>query len=146
MLPAPEPRSVRLVPLDSYLPIVLVLAVSGTFGLLILAVASFLGPKRLSPAKLAPFECGNPPIGSARRRFSVNFYLVALLFIVFDLEMAFFYPWAVLLKELGWFGFLEMLLFALTLLVGLVYVWKRGGLDWEEPAGSAPRVAEGGER
>jgi len=141
-----------VVPLESYLPIVLVLTLSGVLGLVILALASFLGPKRLSATKLATFECGNEPLGNARQRFAVKFYVVALLFIVFDLETVFFYPWAVLLKqELGWFGFAEMLVFALTLLVGLIYVWKRGALDWEESAqatASPSGVAgtEGGEQ
>lgn len=123
-----------MIPLTNYLPIVVLLAAAGGLGLVILLVASFLGPKRSSPVKDDTFECGSEPSGDARRRFAVKFYVVALLFIVFDLEVVFFYPWAVQLRELGWFGLVEMLVFASTLLVGLVYVWKRGALDWDDPA------------
>jgi NADH-quinone oxidoreductase subunit A len=120
-----------LIPLNSYLPIVVLLAFAGFLGLLLLLLASVLGPKRSSPVKDSTFECGSVPLGDARRRFGVKFYVVALLFIVFDIEVVFFYPWAVLLRELGWFGFVELSIFASTLLVGLVYVWKKGALDWE---------------
>jgi len=98
---------------------------------LMLVISSVLGPKKPSAVKAAPFECGSNPIGSARARFAVKFYVVGLLFIVFDLESVFFYPWAVQFRALGWFGFVEMLLFAATLLLGLAYVWRKGALDWE---------------
>lgn len=117
--------------LSQYLPLVVMLAVSGGFAALMLFLAAVLGPKKLSAIKAAPFECGSDPIGNARQRFAVKFYVVAILFIVFDLETVFLYPWAVQFKALGWFGFAEMALFAATLTVGLIYVWKKGALDWE---------------
>lgn len=117
--------------LSQYLPLVVMLAVSGGFAALMLFLAAVLGPKKLSAIKAAPFECGSDPVGNARQRFAVKFYVVAILFIVFDLETVFLYPWAVQFKALGWFGFAEMALFAATLTVGLIYVWKKGALDWE---------------
>ncbi len=116
---------------STYLPLVVALLVAGVLGMLMLAASAYLGPKVLSATKSAPFECGSNPIGSARGRFAVKFYVVAILFIVFDLETVFLYPWAVLFKELGWFGFAEMATFAATLVIGLIYVWKKGALDWE---------------
>jgi len=95
------------------------------------AAASVLGPKRPSPIKEQPFECGSESTGSARERFAVKFYVVALLFIVFDVEAVFLYPWAVNFKSLGWFGYAEMMVFAATLVVGLIYIWKKGALNWE---------------
>ncbi len=118
--------------LDAYLPLAVAIAVAGLLGVAMLALATFLGPKKLSPVKSAPFECGSNPVGSARERFAVKFYVVGLLFIVFDLETVLFYPWAVQFKALGWFGFFVMFIFAVTLVVGLVYVWRKGALDWEE--------------
>ncbi|MGI5863770.1 MAG: NADH-quinone oxidoreductase subunit A [Myxococcales bacterium] len=120
-----------MVQLHTYLPIVVVLGLAGALGLGLLLAASVLGPRRITQAKAQAFECGSVASGDARRRFAVKFYVVALLFIVFDLEAVFFYPWAVQLRALGWFGFVEMAVFAVTLLVGLVYVWKKGALDWE---------------
>ncbi len=117
--------------LRQYLPLVVMLAVSGGFAALMLFLAAVLGPKKLSAIKAAPFECGSDPVGNARQRFAVKFYVVAILFIVFDLETVFLYPWAVQFKALGWFGFAEMAIFAATLIVGLIYVWKKGALDWE---------------
>jgi NADH-quinone oxidoreductase subunit A len=103
-----------------------------------LTIAGLIGPRRSSPTKNAPFECGSVPIGTARERFGVKFYVVALLFIVFDIEAIFLYPWAVLLLPsdgyagLGWAGFVSMGIFVLTLVAGLVYVWKKGVLDWAD--------------
>ena len=130
-----------MVPLESHLPLALALAFSGVVGLAILALASFLGPSRRTATKLEAFECGNPSSGAARGPFAVKFYLVALLFIVFEVELAFFYPWAVLLQELGWFGFASMFAFAVTLLIGLAYVWRRGALDWVDES-ALPTGAE----
>ena len=95
------------------------------------AMTSLLGPKRHFADKMEPFECGESQLVSPHQRFSVKFYLVAVLFVLFDIEAIFFFPWAVLFKRLGLFGFVEMFLFILILGVGLLYVWKRGGLDWE---------------
>src|SRR5688572_18891710 len=118
-------------PLTPYLPIAAVFLLAGGLAVAISLAATFLGPKRTSAVKSEPFECGSEAIGSARQRFAVKFYVVALLFIVFDVEAVFLYPWAVNFQALGWFGYAEMAVFAATLVVGLVYVWKKGALDWE---------------
>jgi NADH-quinone oxidoreductase subunit A len=120
-----------LTTLQSYVPLALVLAVACLLGLTLLGLANLLGPRRPSRMKLEPFECGSQPVGSARQRFDVKFYVVALLFIVFDIEAVFIYPWAVSLVELGWGGFVTMAVFGFTLAVALVYVWKKGALDWQ---------------
>jgi NADH-quinone oxidoreductase subunit A len=96
-----------------------------------LALSHFIGPKNPTKVKQAPFECGNESVGTTRQRFSVRFYLVALLFIVFDIEVVFLYPWAVLYKDLGMFGLVEMVVFMAILAVGLAYVWRKGALEWE---------------
>ena len=89
-----------------------------------------LGPSKPTPEKRAPYECGMPPVGDARERQSVKFYLVAMIFLLFDIEVAFLYPWALALRSLGWPGFVQVLLFMLLLLAGYVYVWRKGALDW----------------
>jgi NADH-quinone oxidoreductase subunit A len=121
-----------LTPLQTYFPIGVVLLVALLQGGLLLTLANVLGPRRPSLVKAAPFECGSEPVGSARDRFGVKFYVVALLFIVFDIEAVFLFPWAVLFTELGWAGYLEMALFVFTVLLGLVYVWKKGVIDWND--------------
>jgi len=88
------------------------------------------GPRRSFDAKLEPFECGEEPIVSPRQRHAVRFYVVAILFVVFDVEAIFFYPWAVVFRDLGWFGFTSMLVFLVPLTIGLFYEWMTGGLDW----------------
>ncbi|HVE81835.1 MAG TPA: NADH-quinone oxidoreductase subunit A [Myxococcales bacterium] len=118
-------------PLQPYLPLAVVLLVAGAMAVAIVGGSSFLGPRRPSARKSEAFECGSETIGTARQRFAVKFYVVALLFIVFDVEAVFLYPWAVTFQELRWFGYVEMLAFASTLVVGLVYVWKKGALSWE---------------
>jgi NADH-quinone oxidoreductase subunit A len=118
-------------PLEPYLPLAVVLLLSGILAAVIVGVASILGPRRLSAIKSQAFECGSESIGNARQRFAVKFYVVALLFIVFDVEAVFLYPWAVKFQALGWFGYMEMLIFAATLVVGLIYVWRKGALTWE---------------
>lgn len=118
-------------PLTPYLPIAIVFLIAGLLALAITVAASILGPKRPTQAKLETFECGSEAVGTARQRFAVKFYVVALLFIVFDVEAVFLYPWAVNFKALGWFGYAEMIVFAATLVVGLIYVWKKGALNWE---------------
>ena len=99
-------------------------------GGMVLLMSALVGPKRPQAAKASPFECGMPPVGDARLRFSVKFYLIAMLFILFDVEIAFLFPWAVVFRSLGWFGFVEMLLFIGIMLAGFVYIWKKGALDW----------------
>jgi NADH-quinone oxidoreductase subunit A len=119
-------------PLTPYLPILLIFALAGVMGVLLSYISAFIGPRKPNPTKSLVFECGSPNSkGSARDRFGVKFYVVALLFIVFDVEAVFIYPWAVLFKELAWPGFFSMGIFVSTLLLGLAYVWKKGALDWE---------------
>ena len=118
-------------PLTPYLPIAVVFLLAGGLAILLSFLAGLLGPKRPSAIKSEAFECGSEVAGSARQPFAVKFYVVALLFIVFDVEAVFLYPWAVNFQALGWFGYVEMLVFAATLVVGLIYVWKKGALTWE---------------
>src|ERR1041385_3874092 len=106
-------------PLHNYFPLAVVFFVAGTLALLLVGLASVLGPRRPSAVKASPYECGSDPIGPAHERFGVKFYVVALLFIVFDVEAVFLYPWATLFTELGWAGLVEMAVFAFTLAVGL---------------------------
>ena len=120
-----------MTPLQTYVPLAVAFIVAGGLAALLVGLATLLGPRRPSRVKSAPFECGSDPIGSARERFGVKFYLIALLFIVFDVEAVFVYPWAVLLRDLGWSGYLAMAMFAFTLVVGLAYVWKKGALEME---------------
>ena len=108
---------------------VLLGAVVGLGGLV---VSSLLGPKNPTPEKLAAYECGMPPVGDARERQSVKFYLIAMIFLLFDIEVAFLYPWALALRALGWTGYVQVVLFTLVLMAGYVYVWKKGALDWTQ--------------
>ncbi|MGC9518465.1 MAG: NADH-quinone oxidoreductase subunit A [Desulfuromonadaceae bacterium] len=117
--------------LESYLPILVLIALALLFALGSVAFSFIFGPRKPDEVKLAPYECGMPLIGTAREQFSVKFYIVAMLFIVFDIEVVFLYPWALMFKQLGVFGFVEMGVFILILLVGYVYVWKKGALEWE---------------
>ena len=116
---------------QDYLPIAVLLAVATVLAVLMVALGHLIGPRSPTSKKMMPYESGMVPIGSAVRRVPVHFYLVAVLFILFDIEVIFFLPWAVVLKSLGLFGLIEMLVFVGILLVGYVYVWKRGALDWE---------------
>jgi len=108
------------------------------FAVVMIALSSLLGPKNPTPEKLAPYECGMPAVGDARERHSVKFYLVAMVFLLFDIEVAFLYPWAVALRDLGWAGFIQILTFFLILFVGYIYIWRKGVLDWG-PAGFSAR-------
>ena len=129
-----------MTPLQSYFSIAVVLGLAALLAVVMLVLAGVLGPRRYSLVKNAPFECGSVPIGSARERFSVKFYVVAILFVVFDIEAIFLYPWAVLLLPdaatgapgLGWPGLVTMGIFVATLIAGLAYVWKKGVLDWSK--------------
>src|SRR5215467_6684386 len=116
--------------LQSYLPILIQLLLASVVAGAILGVSALVGVKRPTREKLSPYECGIAPVGDARERFSVSFYLIGMLFILFDVEAAFFYPWAVVYKSLKWFGFAEMFLYIVILLAGYLYVWKKGALDW----------------
>ncbi len=122
--------------LGAYLPIVLLVVIAILFGLGSLVCSSLIGVKKPSLVKLAPYECGCEPVGSARERFSIKFYLIAMLFILFDIECVFMYPWAVVYKSyiaggLGTFILSEMFVFIAILFVGYIYVWKKGALEWE---------------
>lgn len=118
--------------LSDYLPIVLLFGLATLFAVVSIGVASVLGPDNPTPAKLAPYECGIVPERLPRERFPVKFYLIAMLFIIFDVEVIFFYPFAVIFRELGLFGLAEMGTFIALLLVAYLYIWRSGGLDWEE--------------
>ena len=118
--------------LADYLPIVILFGLATLFAVASIAVASKMGPSAPSPAKDAPYECGITPERLPNERFPVKFYLIAMLFIIFDVEIVFFYPWAVIFRELRLFGLAEMGVFVGLLLVAYVYIWKRGGLDWEQ--------------
>ena len=106
---------------------VLLGAVVGLGGLVI---SNFLGPKNPTPEKLAAYECGMPPVGDARERQSVKFYLIAMIFLLFDIEIAFLGPWANAIRQLSWPGFVQIVVFFLILVVGYIYVWRKGVLDW----------------
>jgi len=120
-----------MVHLPSWFPVLLVVVIAGGMAVLLTFASWLLGPKRMTAVKGASFECGSESSGTARQRFSVKFYVVALLFIVFDVEAVFLYPWAILFKELSWYGLATMGVFVFTLAMGLVYVWKKGALEWE---------------
>ncbi len=116
--------------LPVYAPVLILGVVAVGFALFTLALSQLLGRPRPTAAKSAAYECGVPPIGTARERFSVKFYLVCMIFILLDVDAAFLYPWALIFRELGLFGFLEMAVFMALLGGGFVYVWKVGALDW----------------
>ena len=116
--------------LNEYIGILIMVIVVAGFLITMLILSSVLGPKNKTKVKQLPFECGVVSYGVGTQRFNVQFYLVTMLFLVFDVEVIFMYPWAVILKDLGLAGFFEMLSFVAVLVVGLVYVWKKGVLDW----------------
>jgi len=108
-----------------------------------LIFAWLLRPHRPYPSKRTTYECGESPIGDTRIRFNVRFYVVALIFLIFDVEVVFLFPWATVYKDLGWFAFIEMLVFLAILLVGYAYVWRKGDLEWDRPAPKVPRYEQG---
>ena len=113
------------------LPIFILVILAILFGILVMVVTTFLGPKKPSPEKLAPYECGIQEIEAPKRRFSVKYLLTGMLFIAFDIEIVSFYPLAVLLRQLKIFGLLELLVFLAILMVGYLYVWRKGAFTWE---------------
>lgn len=115
----------------NYLPILILFIVAVGFAVTNVALSAILGKQKPSVEKLSPYECGIEPIGSARERFSVKFYLIAMLFVIFDVEVIFIYPWAVAFKSLKVFGFVEMVIFIGILFICYFYIWKRGGLEWD---------------
>jgi NADH-quinone oxidoreductase subunit A len=116
---------------NEYAPIFIFILIALAMGALPLVLTTFVAPQRPNAEKLSPYECGFEAFEDARMQFDVRFYLLAILFVVFDLETAFLFPWAVVLKQIGIFGFVEMMLFLVVLLVGYVYAWKKGALQWE---------------
>src|SRR6476469_2272746 len=116
--------------MQGWLSIVLMIVLGLLFAVPSVLLSQFLGPRRPTPEKLAPYECGVPPVGDARDRMSVKFYLVAMIFLLFDIEVAFLYPWAVAFRDLGRAGFWQLVTFFALLVTGYVYVWRRGAFDW----------------
>ncbi|MBZ5527871.1 MAG: NADH-quinone oxidoreductase subunit A [Acidobacteriia bacterium] len=116
--------------LQAYAPLLLFFSLVAILAGVLLSLSSLVGWRRPSRAKQQPYECGMEPTGDAREPFSVKFYLVAMVFILFDVEAIFLYPWAFVFRELQWFGFMEMVLYIAILLVGYLYLWKKGALDW----------------
>ncbi|NBO42703.1 MAG: NADH-quinone oxidoreductase subunit A [Betaproteobacteria bacterium] len=117
--------------LSQYLPVILFILVGSLVGIGPIVLGKLLGPSRPNAEKLSPYECGFEAFEDARMKFDVRYYLVAILFILFDLEIAFLFPWAVALKEVGVAGFVAVVIFLSILVVGFVYEWKKGALDWE---------------
>jgi NADH-quinone oxidoreductase subunit A len=118
--------------IDNWLLILLLMVMAVGFGGVSVLLGRLLGPKNPTPEKLAPYECGMPAVGDARERQSIRFYLIAMIFLLFDIEVAFLYPWALALRTLGWAGYLQVVLFTFVLSAGYVYVWKKGALDWSQ--------------
>jgi NADH-quinone oxidoreductase subunit A len=116
--------------LAEYSGVLVILTIALVVAGAMLSIHRLLGPRRTFESKLDPFECGEQQIVSPHQRFSVKFYMVAMLFILFDVEAVFLYPWGALFRQLGWFGFIEMFTFVFVLTVGLAYVWMKGALEW----------------
>jgi len=114
-----------------YVAIALMVVLSTIVALIAIGLGTIFGPKKQSEAKSMPYESGMNPYGEGTRRMPVRFYLIAVLFILFDIEVVFFLPWAIVFRQLGLFGLIEMLIFIFILLVGYVYAWKKGALEWE---------------
>ena len=122
-----------------YLPLLIHVALAGGLAMAMVLLSWLIGQHKFNKAKMSPYECGMDPVGDARQRFSVKFYLVAMLFILFDIEAIFLYPWAIILKELKMYGFWEMLVYIGILLAGYWYIWKTGVIDWNKQ-GKAERI------
>ena len=114
-----------------FLPILIVFALAAVVAAALLFIPQLIAPRRLSAVKAAPFECGKDPIEVTEGRFAIKFSTIAIFFIVIDIELLFIWPWAMLYRRLGWFGFAEMLVFLAILMLGFLYIWKKGGLEWE---------------
>lgn len=117
--------------LERYIPIGILIVLAAVFGYALSKVNEIFGPKKPTEEKLSTYESGMEPVKTAHERFSVKFFLVAMLFIIFDIEVVFLYPWAVVYRELGLFGFIEMFVFLFILLLGYFYIWKKGALRWD---------------
>lgn len=123
--------------------VLLFLIVGGVFVAGGLVFAWLLRPHRPYPSKLTTYECGEIPVGDTRVRFNIRFYVVALIFLIFDVEVIFLFPWATVYRNLGWFAFCEMLVFLAILLIGYAYVWRKGDLEWDKPAPKLPKYEKG---
>jgi NADH-quinone oxidoreductase subunit A len=117
--------------MNPLIPMCIMAALVGSIAAMFILMSTFLGPKRRNPVKDSPFECGFPSDGYQQGAMPVRFYIVAMLFIVFDVELAFLFPWAVAFRSLGWFGFFEMSIFFIVVGAGFLYAWKMGALEWE---------------
>jgi NADH-quinone oxidoreductase subunit A len=117
--------------MTEYLPLVMVFAFAAAVAGALIGLPALLAPRRLSPVKVEPFECGKDPIAVSEGRFAIKFSTIAIFFIIIDIELLFIWPWAMLYRSLGWFGFVEMLVFLGILMVGFLYIWQKGGLEWE---------------
>jgi NADH-quinone oxidoreductase subunit A len=117
--------------LENYLPILIFMAIGIAIGVIPILAGFLLAPHKPDSEKLSPYECGFEAFEDSRMRFDVRYYLVAILFIIFDLEIAFLFPWAVVLDSIGMFGFVSMMVFLGTLVIGFIYEWKKGALEWE---------------
>ena len=117
--------------MDSTLSAFILVVLAVIFGVLVMTVTAFLGPRKPTPEKLAPYECGIQEIEAPKRRFPIKYLLTGMLFIAFDIEIVSFYPLAILLHQLGLFGLIELLVFLLVLMVGYIYVWRKGAFSWE---------------
>src|SRR6187549_2665923 len=126
--------------MQGWVSILIMTALGAGFALISVLLSALLGPRKPTAEKLAPYECGMPAVGDARERQSVKFYLVAMIFLLFDIEVAFLYPWAMALRDLGWPGFVQVVLFMVLLLAGYVYVWRKGALDWGNEKADGSRI------
>src|SRR5271154_2977849 len=131
---------------DSYFPVVVQTVLAVLIAAALITISFALGKRVKDRVKDSPYECGMAPTGSARERFSVKFYLIAIVFILFDIEAVFLYPWAVVYRELKMFAFVEMLLFVVLVLSGFFYIWKKGALDWSQDAAERSPYDEEGAR
>jgi NADH-quinone oxidoreductase subunit A len=116
--------------MHGWIPILIMIGMGAGFAVFNIGLGMLVGPSRPTPEKLAPYECGMPPVGDARERHPVKFYLVAMIFLLFDIEIAFLYPWAMAVRELRWVGFFQLIVFFAILLAGYVYVWRKGVFNW----------------
>lgn len=117
--------------LDNYLPILVFIGLAAGLSIALIVISWIRGVNNPDPEKLSPYECGFEPFSESRSKFDVRFYLVAILFIIFDLEIAFLFPWAITLSQIGFVGFCSMLVFLFILTIGFIYEWQKGALDWE---------------
>ncbi len=114
-----------------YVAVIVMFCLAGIIAVAIIGFSHFLGQRTRNKVKLSPYECGTTTIGPTRRIMTIRYYIVAMLFLVFDIEIVFLYPWAVITRKLGLFGFVEMLIFVIILFIGYLYIWKKGALEWE---------------